>query len=775
MHNMKKLVCLLLCLCLVLSLAACGSKPAPSVEPTVAPTEAPTEPPVTDLYTQAVASLQNAQNLTVDLNTTKEIITDAETIKTVSKQELTLTGLGSDALVAGMEEVLDVGEYSDTFTEYYADGTLFVNLFNAGRFQGEMTQENFLARFAPVVMLDETLYASVEAEESDAGTTLTFSAPSGPETWALPEGATFVDASGTAKIKNGVLMKTTYTIDYTQGNTAVSMTVSSKAEVYDGEAPEAPPEPDIYVQIESIEAPRYYDTAILYLYNAKNASSTLVETYVSQAANYTLTTQTELHYSGAGQNHVSDRQYSVMGVDASAQTEAYSQSEHFQDGLYSISTDGSAPEEDSSVTADDMLFYLQSNFDGNLPALEYIQSATMEDLGGLLYLEMGMTEKWGQAMADDASALLFSDPQLLNSYASAYRTETGEYYMVLDAATGFPMASGTAFAGVHTIEGTDTLLAVEIAQTYRISNTDSYEAVTGTPLNEEVPADQATPLLYKVTGADGQQMYLMGTIHVGDARTAYLPEEVYAALEASDVLAVEADIENVDQAMAQNPELATQIANAFISTDGSVPVNLLDEATYNKAVKLMKASGTYGSTYELMKPYVWSSSIEGLYLDMSSLRAEKGMDMELLNLAKEKGKEVMEVESVVSQFEMLAGFSNDLQVMLLEETLGYTASEYCSEVEDLYELWCDGDEAALRQELEEDTSELTPEELALYEEYMDAMMIKRNQQMLQTATECLESGDTVFYAVGLAHLLQGNGLVDTLREAGYTVEQVKYN
>ena len=38
----------------------------------------------------------------------------------------------------------------------------------------------------------------------------------------------------------------------------------------------------------------------------------------------------------------------------------------------------------------------------------------------------------------------------------------------------------------------------------------------------------------------------------------------------------------------------------------------------------------------------------------------------------------------------------------------------------------------------------------------------------------LESGDVVFYAVGLAHLLQENGLVDALRASGYTVEPVVY-
>ena len=54
------------------------------------------------------------------------------------------------------------------------------------------------------------------------------------------------------------------------------------------------------------------------------------------------------------------------------------------------------------------------------------------------------------------------------------------------------------------------------------------------------------------------------------------------------------------------------------------------------------------------------------------------------------------------------------------------------------------------------------------------MIIDRNKGMLDVAVSYLEGEETVFYAVGLAHLLQENGLVDTLREAGYTVEQVIY-
>ena len=84
---------------------------------------------------------------------------------------------------------------------------------------------------------------------------------------------------------------------------------------------------------------------------------------------------------------------------------------------------------------------------------------------------------------------------------------------------------------------------------------------------------------------------------------------------------------------------------------------------------------------------------------------------------------------------------------------------------------------------EVDLSEMTEEEVAEYEsvkhlleEYDEAMSYDRNDGMLEVAIEYLESDQVVFYAVGLAHLVDNyNGLIDTLRAAGYTVELVTYN
>ena len=345
----------------------------------------------------------------------------------------------------------------------------------------------------------------------------------------------------------------------------------------------------------------------------------------------------------------------------------------------------------------------------------------------------------------------------------------------LDKYTGLPTAMGILYNATHTIEGTDCILSLQADQSIYLASHTAYEEITGEALPEEAPAETASPLFYKVTGADGQQMYLFGTIHLGDSRTAYLPQEIYDALDASDALAVEADIIAFEEAMQNDPALAMQVMNAYMYTDGSTTKDHLSEETYTDAVKLLKASGNYNAAVEMIKPSMWQSSISNFYIRQGyGLQAEKGADMRLLKLAKDKDLEILEVESGLFQMEMFGSYSDELQAFLLEDLLAMDPTQYYADTAELYALWCAGDEATLREAVQDDISDLTEEELALYEEYNKAMLIDRNAAMLDVAIEYLESGETVFYAVGLAHLLAGNGLVDTLQDAGYTVELVPF-
>jgi uncharacterized protein YbaP (TraB family) len=122
---------------------------------------------------------------------------------------------------------------------------------------------------------------------------------------------------------------------------------------------------------------------------------------------------------------------------------------------------------------------------------------------------------------------------------------------------------------------------------------------------------------------------------------------------------------------------------------------------------------------------------------------------------------------------MLAGYSDRVQEMLLAQTVSTTRNETLAAAEELYELWCQGDEAKLRARMaamtEEERAEVDPDDLAIYDEYHQAMEVERNAHMLEVAQGYLEGDQTVFFAVGLAHLLGEGGLVDALRAAGYEV------
>ena len=123
---------------------------------------------------------------------------------------------------------------------------------------------------------------------------------------------------------------------------------------------------------------------------------------------------------------------------------------------------------------------------------------------------------------------------------------------------------------------------------------------------------------------------------------------------------------------------------------------------------------------------------------------------------------------------MMSGFSDGLQEQMLIATINTTPTQYNAQVEELYEMWCAGDEEAFIEYFKTDDTELTGQELVYAQEYTKAMETDRNAKMLETAIGYLNSGDTVFYAVGLAHLMAEDGLVNTLRAAGYTVELVTF-
>ena len=792
----NRILALLLAFVLVLSLFGCDKgAEAPSTEPTDSqPTEpAPKDPTAAEVYAEARVKLDNLSNVTLDVRQAVTTNVEGQVYEDTIQQTLTYAGLNTEDLMVHMEKdvfyretkenTLEFEEGYRRYIEIYSGGTLYVELEDEGTFSGSL--EDITGRYVPVVLLDASLYESVTLEKSGDETKVLFANPTAAESWAIPAEAQMLDASGYMAIdSDGNLWEMSYTVTYLYGNVEITRVVES-APLKETVTVAIPENAEDYMPLQYIDAIGVLLNANRILAQTDNASVYFSEVVASHAGGVVRSQTTDMAMYTENGKLMAQVDVDIYASDPTYGVQTLTQEETFRDGKYVAVVDGGLPTSQAGVSEKDIRNYCDYIMAANVAKTDYWQDVTATDLGAVWLLEFTYNEDMGNAMQSSLCQLFFQNPSLLNGYASAYVNKELSGYLAVDKYTGAVTASGVAYEGVHTIDGEDYSLIYQKNQAVTLPSFGAYKTITDKMQPETEPEQKATPLFYHVTGPEGQEMWLLGTIHVGDERTGFLPQEIYDAFAASDALALEIDNEAFEEQIEDDEKLQKKVSDAYYYQDGSEASDHMDEEVYELALKYLKASGNYRDDMRYLKVSMWESSIGNFYLRLGhQIRSEQGVEERLTQLAKEQDKPIREVESSLFQIQMLTGWSEELAQLMLEETLYYGAESYWTGAYELYELWCAGDEEALRAAINEevDTSELTEEELAeyeaqkpLYEEYEKAMDFDRNEGMLKVAVEYLESGDVVFYAVGLAHLLDdANGLVEALREAGYTVELVEY-
>ena len=291
-------------------------------------------------------------------------------------------------------------------------------------------------------------------------------------------------------------------------------------------------------------------------------------------------------------------------------------------------------------------------------------------------------------------------------------------------------------------------------------------------LDDPYPDEGFDPPLWKVTSSDGKTLYLFGTMHAGTDKNDSILARVDKVLSRCDSLAVEFDV------VAYQQDLAGMMNDiqAFVLRDGTTVKDHSGEELYEKMASALKDCGLYSPLYDTYSLSMWSQLIEQVYLMKSSVSTDFAIDSMLIERAYALGLPVLDVESASFQYNLLASFSDEINKLLIRSTLDMTYEEYDELLTRMYEAWLKGDtEAILDVEDEEYGEEPTEEEQKLLDYYELKMITERNEGMAKKAIEYIESGDTVFFAVGTAHMLDEKGVVNLLTEAGYTVERISVN
>lgn len=273
------------------------------------------------------------------------------------------------------------------------------------------------------------------------------------------------------------------------------------------------------------------------------------------------------------------------------------------------------------------------------------------------------------------------------------------------------------------------------------------------------PNPGANVFMWKVE-SNGQMCYLLGSIHFLNSRHYPLHTTIESAFNKCDVLVVEADISGSAGISAATSAMHQAMYRDGRTLKGDVSSKTLD------MVKQKLADMNLGVDYMMkFKPWFVAMTIMQYQLARLGYNADAGVDKYFLNKAAQTGIPVKELEGVNFQMNLFNSFSRTENEHFLLSTIVST-NKLQTQMTKMVNAWLTGDAPTMHQN---NTSYLSqyPELLPMYKKLND----DRNVTMTQKIKGYMNSNKTHFVVVGAAHLIGPNGIVNLLRNNGYTVTQ----
>ena len=271
-----------------------------------------------------------------------------------------------------------------------------------------------------------------------------------------------------------------------------------------------------------------------------------------------------------------------------------------------------------------------------------------------------------------------------------------------------------------------------------------------------------SPPLWEVR-SEQNTVYLFGTIHVGKADFYPLPPAVESAFANSEVLALEVDPANEQEALV-----------AFMSAMYAPPDSIENHLTPALLASVVEISARYGVPFEQlrqMKPYLLMLTLTTLEYARLGYSATQGLESHFSQRARNSGKRVVSLESMSQQMQMLENLSPQLQSAMLQITVDELANDEVSElVTKMIQAWRAGDTAALDAVLSVEERRLPG---AMAKEFHERFLTERNVEMAQQVERMLRNGERAFVAVGALHMAGKQGLPALLSAKGYKVRALR--
>ena len=258
---------------------------------------------------------------------------------------------------------------------------------------------------------------------------------------------------------------------------------------------------------------------------------------------------------------------------------------------------------------------------------------------------------------------------------------------------------------------------------------------------------------------NGNDLFLGGTIHMLKKEDYPLPVEFSEAFKKSDKLVFETDIE-----MAQTPEFGKKMAKMFTLPPGKSLNGVLNKKTLKKLEKHLAERNIPIDSFLHFKP-----SMVVLVLTVIELKkmgmVDIGVDQYFHNKAKEAGKTIGYFETVDEQLAFLLTMGDGNENEMIINTIN-DMSRMEAMMAVIKSAWLNGDENKL-------AAVTLTEMIRDFPNLYQTLLVKRNNNWMPHIERMMTDKKVEMVLVGALHLVGKDGLLQQLRNKGYTVKQFK--
>ncbi|HEX6373590.1 MAG TPA: TraB/GumN family protein [Longimicrobium sp.] len=272
-------------------------------------------------------------------------------------------------------------------------------------------------------------------------------------------------------------------------------------------------------------------------------------------------------------------------------------------------------------------------------------------------------------------------------------------------------------------------------------------------------AQEARSILYRVEGASGATVYMLGSIHLLTADAYPLPQPVQRAYADAERVFFETSL---DSLMARQQEMAMRgLYPPGKTLRGEIPADLY--AQVEAAAPGLAALGVTMPVLDRMEPWMVGLLFQSVEWQKAGMLPEHGVDMHFSSRARNDQKPVGGFETVDFQLGLFDGMTPEEQVSFLRQSLE-DLSGTSEQMRRVVAAWRAGDAEAIDAIMNESMDDAP----ALYAR----MLTDRNAAWVPQIEQMLRGSDDVLVVVGAAHLVGDQSVVSMLRQRGYTVEQL---